>query len=96
MFTAKDPVCGMTVDEKRAVHKEIYDNKVYYFCSSTCQTEFIKNSSMYLQGTSETRHAAHYGGYCGTSGCGAPSRGVAWYLYFGLLFLLLLLLLLVR
>ncbi|HKZ93045.1 MAG TPA: YHS domain-containing protein [Candidatus Bathyarchaeia archaeon] len=97
MSTVKDPVCGMTVDEKTAAHKTIHDNKVYYFCSSTCQTEFVKDPDKYLQQTSTAgRHAGHYGGYCGSSGCGPPARGVAWYLYLGLLLLLLLTLLLAR
>jgi len=96
MLTAKDPVCGMNVDEKTATHKTIHDNKVYYFCSATCQTEFNKSPAKYLQGTPSERHAAHYGGYCSTSGCNRPSRGLAWYMYVALLFLMLLLLLLIR
>jgi len=92
----KDPVCGMEVDEKTAASKSIHESKVHYFCSTTCQSEFNKNPEKYLQGNITTRHASHYGGYCGTSGCGAPARGLAWYFYIGLLFLLVLLLLLVR
>jgi len=92
---AKDPVCGMEVDEKTTVHKSIRTDSVYYFCSTTCEAEFNKNPEKYLQENSKTRHASHYGGYCGTSGCGAPARGPAWYFYIGLLFLLLLLSLLI-
>jgi len=93
---AKDPVCGMEVDEKAAAHKSIHENNVYYFCSAACQTEFNRNPEKYLQQSSAnvTHHASHYGGYCGPSGCGAPARGVAWYFYIGLLFFLLLLLVL--
>jgi len=91
----KDPVCGMKVDEKNTTHKSIHTNKVYYFCSSTCQNEFNKNPEKYLQGGA-THHASHYGGYCPTPGCGAPARGSAWYFYVGLLFLILVLLLLRR
>jgi len=94
--TAKDPVCGMTVDEKTAKFKSIHANNVYYFCSTACQSEFNKDPEKYLKEDVATRHASHYGGYCQTPGCGAPARGVAWYFYIGLLFLLLLLLLLVR
>lgn len=36
---AKDPVCGMDVDEKKA-RKESYKGKTYYFCSPACQMEF--------------------------------------------------------
>ena len=90
----KDPVCGMSVDEKTAAYKSLQAGNVYYFCSSSCQAVFIKAPEKYIGKGTEERHASHYGGYCGTSGCGAPARGPAWYFYIGLLFLLLLLLLL--
>jgi len=88
----KDTVCGMEVDEKTTAHKSIHDNNVYYFCSATCQSEFNKNPKKYLQQNSAGHHASHYGGYCGTSGCGTPARGLAWYFYVGLLIMLLLIL----
>jgi len=88
----KDPVCGMEVDEKTTGYKSIQANKVYYFCSTTCKTEFNKNPEKYLQKNSEAPHADHYGGYCRTSGCSVPARGLAWYFYVGLLILLLLVL----
>jgi len=91
---AKDPVCGMEVDKQVTTYKSIRANNVYYFCSTTCQTEFNKNPEKYLHESNATRHASHYGGYCGTSGCGAPARGLAWYFYVGLLLLLLLVLVL--
>jgi len=92
----KDPVCGMDVDEKTATYKTVYENKVYYFCSVTCQSEFNKHPEKYQKTSPTTRHAAHYGGYCGPTNCGPPARGVALYLYFGLLILLVLLLLFLR
>jgi len=92
----KDPVCGMEVDEKTATYKSIHGNNVYYFCSATCKTEFDKNPEKYLKANIDKHHAAHYGGYCGPTSCGPPARGIAWYLYFGLLILLVLLLLFVR
>jgi len=88
----KDTVCGMEVDEKTTAYKSIQANNVYYFCSATCQNEFNKNPQKYLQQTSAAHHASHYGGYCGTIGCGAPAQGLAWYFYVGLLILLLLVL----
>jgi len=96
MAEIRDPVCGATVDPNTAEHKAIHENKVYYFCSAKCQTEFNKNHGLYLQQSSSNRHAAHYGGYCSTSGCNRPSHGIAWYLYLALLFFVLLLLLFVR
>jgi P-type Cu+ transporter len=31
---AKDPVCGMTVDEKEAAGMVSYQGQTYYFCSA--------------------------------------------------------------
>ncbi|MEM2892988.1 MAG: YHS domain-containing protein [Candidatus Bathyarchaeia archaeon] len=39
---ARDPVCGMEVDEKNARYKSTYEGKTYYFCSPLCQKEFSK------------------------------------------------------
>ena len=36
----KDPVCGMTVDEKTAIHTE-RDGKMYYFCCDNCRQKFL-------------------------------------------------------
>ncbi len=36
----KDPVCGMAVDEKTALHTD-RDGKTFYFCSSRCQQKFL-------------------------------------------------------
>jgi YHS domain-containing protein len=37
---AKDPVCGMTVDEKKAAATASYQGKTYYFCSTACKVTF--------------------------------------------------------
>lgn len=39
---ARDPVCGMYVDEKKAILKAKVRGKMYYFCSETCLRTFIK------------------------------------------------------
>jgi len=83
----KDPVCGMSVDEKTAKYKSIRANSVYYFCSATCQNEFDKNPEKFVQAGNVVHHTSHYGGYCPAPGCGAPARGLAWYFYVGLLIL---------
>ena len=36
----KDPVCGMSVDETKAVHAE-RDGKTFYFCSDMCLQSFL-------------------------------------------------------
>lgn len=38
---AKDPVCGMIVNEKTALHSE-FGGKEFYFCSPTCQKTFTE------------------------------------------------------
>ena len=38
---AKDPVCGMFVDEKTADLKAEVRGVAYYFCSESCMTEFL-------------------------------------------------------
>jgi len=40
---AKDPVCGMQVDEKKAADQSVYQGKPYYFCSLGCKVNFDKN-----------------------------------------------------
>jgi YHS domain-containing protein len=44
---AKDPVCGMMVDEKTAKTKTQYRGKTYYFCAQACKITFDKNPSRY-------------------------------------------------
>jgi YHS domain-containing protein len=46
---AKDPVCGMSVDEKKAAGSSTYTAKTYYFCSASCKTDFDKNPSKYVR-----------------------------------------------
>jgi Cu+-exporting ATPase len=38
---AKDPVCGMIVDEKKALSSEL-GSKTFYFCSPVCQKTFLE------------------------------------------------------
>ena len=47
MFMAKDLVCGMMVDEKKAKFKSDYKGKTYYFCAPTCKTTFDKNPAKF-------------------------------------------------
>ncbi len=39
----KDPICGMEVDEKKAI-KLVKDGKTYYFCGNNCKEEFTGTS----------------------------------------------------
>jgi YHS domain-containing protein len=45
---AKDPVCGMDVDEKTAPAKSEYKGKIYYFCAPGCKHEFDKNPEKFV------------------------------------------------
>jgi YHS domain-containing protein len=45
---AIDPVCKMTVDEKKAPVTSDYEGKKYYFCASGCKKAFDKDPDKYL------------------------------------------------
>ncbi len=45
---AKDPVCGMQVDEKTAAGKSTYGGQTYYFCNPMCKQKFDKNPQQYI------------------------------------------------
>jgi Cu(I)/Ag(I) efflux system membrane fusion protein len=47
---AKDPICGMEVDEKKAVaagRTSMYQGRTYYFCSDDCKRGFDANPGKY-------------------------------------------------
>jgi len=56
---AKDPVCGMDVDEKSAAGKSEYQGTTYYFCSPGCKQAFDKEPEKYVG--SESGHSGHHG-----------------------------------
>ena len=45
---AKDPVCGMDVDERSAAGKSEYKGQTYYFCSPGCKRSFDKDPEKYV------------------------------------------------
>jgi Cu+-exporting ATPase len=47
---AKDPVCGMSVDERKAAATAMHESKTYYFCGAACKDKFVKNPKQYLGG----------------------------------------------
>jgi YHS domain-containing protein len=55
----KDPVCGMTVDEKKAAAKSEYRGKTYYFCAPGCKAAFDKDPDKYLKGEGEQHDMQH-------------------------------------
>ena len=49
---AKDPVCGMNVDEKKAAAATSqYKGKTYYFCALGCKKAFDTDPEKYLKDT---------------------------------------------
>lgn len=55
---AKDPVCGMMVDEKTAKFKSDYQDKTYYFCAASCKATFDKSPAKFV------KTSGHSGGCC--------------------------------
>jgi len=46
---AKDPICGMEVDEKTARYKTEHMGKTYYFCCAICKEKFEANPHKYMK-----------------------------------------------
>ena len=46
-MAAKDPVCGMTVEEDNAAATSEYKGTTYYFCSKDCKEEFDSDPESY-------------------------------------------------
>src|SRR5512142_3376985 len=47
--SAKDPVCGMTVDPARAKGSVEHNGTMYYFCSTHCVEKFTADPERYLK-----------------------------------------------
>ncbi len=54
---AKDPVCGMQVDEKKAAANSIYHGTTYYFCAPACKVAFDKSPEKFVGKTGT--HTGH-------------------------------------
>jgi YHS domain-containing protein len=46
---AKDPVCGMNVEEQRAAGTSQYQGRSYFFCSNSCKEKFDRNPEQYVK-----------------------------------------------
>ncbi len=46
--TAKDPVCGMTVDPAKTAHHAEHGGSTYHFCCNGCRTKFEADPARYL------------------------------------------------
>lgn len=54
---SKDPVCGMSVDEKKTPVSTNHKGKTFYFCSTACRETFVKNPEKFAGGPGGARHA---------------------------------------
>jgi len=45
---AKDFVCGMDIDEKKAGATYEFEGKTYYFCESACKDRFAESPQNYI------------------------------------------------
>jgi Cu+-exporting ATPase len=51
---AKDPVCGMQVNEQQAAGNSEYQGQTYYFCSPGCKQQFDQDPQRYAsQGSAQ-------------------------------------------
>ena len=46
---AKDPVCGMQVNQEKASATSVYRGETYYFCKSGCKAHFDKDPEKLLE-----------------------------------------------
>ncbi len=46
---AKDPVCGMEVDEAAASASTEYKGRTFYFCAAACKERFDKEPERFLK-----------------------------------------------
>ncbi|OOG42365.1 copper-translocating P-type ATPase [Rhodanobacter sp. C06] len=58
--TARDPVCGMTVDPADASHRSVHAGREVHFCCAACKAKFDAEPARYLGGEPGTA-----GGCCG-------------------------------
>ena len=46
--SARDPVCGMSVDPARTPHRAEHDDQSYFFCGTRCRERFIAEPARYV------------------------------------------------
>jgi Cu+-exporting ATPase len=60
--SARDPVCGMTVDPGRTPHHHRHDGVTYHFCGARCLERFRAEPGRFLAATAPAGHASPAGG----------------------------------
>jgi len=58
---AKDPVCGMDVDEATAQWKSEHQGQTYYFCAPGCKKSFDQNPAKYVTAAGMHGEHGHHG-----------------------------------
>jgi YHS domain-containing protein len=48
---AKDPVCQMEVDPRKAAAQSAYKGQTYYFCCPGCKASFDREPEKYVKGS---------------------------------------------
>jgi P-type Cu+ transporter len=48
-MTAKDPVCGMEIEESEAAGRAQHEGRTYYFCSETCLKAFERMPQRFVE-----------------------------------------------
>ena len=48
-ITARDPVCGMTIDPHATAHRHQHAGRTYYFCSAGCLQKFAAAPDQYIE-----------------------------------------------
>lgn len=56
---ARDPVCGMLIDENHAAGESRYESEVYFFCSPGCLKVFNISPDKYLSNTRIVKHISN-------------------------------------
>jgi len=56
---ARDPVCGMEVEEKNAASTAEHMGQTYYFCSQGCKVAFDKDPHKYAH-ANKGGHEGHH------------------------------------
>jgi Cu+-exporting ATPase len=56
--TARDPVCGMTVDPGKTAHHAEHGGVTYHFCCGGCRSKFVADPHRYLGETPRRQPAA--------------------------------------
>ena len=58
---AKDPVCGMDVDERTAAGKSEYKGQTYFFCSPGCKQTFDRDPEKFVAKSGEGHQGSGHG-----------------------------------